>query len=111
MRFAPLLVLLSACASDSRKHAPESPNAQQAAAESVSVEVVPLQYATAQELAATLSQLLWNGAPAPSLLAGSAEARVVADSRTNSVIVRASAKDMPRILDLIRQLDRKVEKK
>jgi type II secretory pathway component GspD/PulD (secretin) len=74
------------------------------------MEVVPLQFAVAQELAATLNQVLGerdrDAAPAATVKTST---RVVADPRTNLLIVRASRESLPHILELIRRLDREIE--
>lgn len=88
------VLLLASCASS-----PAAPAAEPAPP-SAAVQVVPLRYAAAHELANVLSQLLME----PGITG-----RVVADARTNSVVVEAPAEDLPRILELIAQLD--VEKK
>ena len=71
--------------------------------------VVSLQYATAVDVANELNQLA-----APSRYAApetEAAFMLVPDARTNAVIVRASPAELPRVLDLIRELDREVAAK
>lgn len=102
LTLALLLIVLASCASDSGGRSKTEPVVPASTDESMAMEVVPLQYAAAQELAVALSNLLYEaGQVAP--------ARIVADPRTNSLIVRASSEDLPRILELIRRLDQKVE--
>jgi type II secretory pathway component GspD/PulD (secretin) len=106
-RFSPVLfALLAACASDSKSRPPAGAAAPATAVPSNTMEVVPLKYAPAEELAATLNKLL---GPSAAGLPAQPAARVVADPRTNSVIVQASAEDMPRVLELIHRLDQKVQ--
>lgn len=83
-------------------------------------EVVPLEYASAQEIASTIEELLdaslraaqsiqraqpqVQGATAPIQQQGS-ETKILVDSRTNSLLVMAMADQMPRIKELIARLD------
>ncbi len=85
-------------------------------------EVIPLQFATARDLAATLQQLVQPRGPtggravprprpgaAAATQAGSIDgARIIPDERTNSLIVQATASDIDPIRDLIQQLDKEV---
>ncbi|HEY8367877.1 MAG TPA: type II secretion system secretin GspD [Thermodesulfobacteriota bacterium] len=85
-------------------------------------EVIPLQYATARDLAATLQQLVQPrgqtpvrrapqrpGSPAPASLGASIDgARIIPDERTNSLIVQATNADIEQIRELVRQLDKEV---
>jgi len=89
------ILLLASCAASPETKAPsESRSASSHAPEGASFEVVPLRYAAAQELANVLTRSLDGIA-----------ARVVADPRTNSVIVQAAPEDMTKILELIARLD------
>lgn len=97
-----LPIFLASCASDSAGRSQPQPAVPASSEEPMAMEIVPLQYAAAQELAGSLSNLLYEGGPIP-------PTRIVADPRTNSLIVRAPREELPRILDLIRRLDRKVE--
>jgi type II secretory pathway component GspD/PulD (secretin) len=97
------LIALASCASDSGSRSTPEPVVPANTDEPMAMEVVPLQYAAAQELAGALGNLLYEGGPVPRAT------RIVADSRTNALIVRAPREELPRILDLIRRLDRKVE--
>lgn len=65
-------------------------------------DVVPLRYASTEEITRVLGSLITNG----DFGRGSLKASVVADSRTNSVIVNGSNEDRKRIGTLIGQLDR-----
>jgi type II secretory pathway component GspD/PulD (secretin) len=98
MRTLPLvLCLLAACRSSG---SPSNDN---------DMRVVSLQYAVAVEVADELNQLA-----APSRYAApetESAFMLVPDVRTNAVIVRASPADLPRVLDLIRELDREVAAK
>ncbi|HEX7127192.1 MAG TPA: type II secretion system secretin GspD [Thermodesulfobacteriota bacterium] len=84
-------------------------------------EVIPLQYATARDLAATLQQLVQPRTQTPvsrtarrpgsaaAAQAGSIDgARIIPDERTNSLIVQATTADIEQIRDLVRQLDKEV---
>jgi general secretion pathway protein D len=83
-----------------------------APAASGKIRVLPLQHAMAEELAATLTQMLTGakatanqnqpGAPAPVF---EGEVRVVADKPTNSIVVTSSARDFAQIRMVIEQLD------
>jgi len=64
-------------------------------------EVIVLAHAPAVEVAKVLDRALSGR--------GGAEARVVADARTNSLIVMAGPEDLARVKDLIAALDRDVE--
>lgn len=88
-----LTVLFGACA-NTRHGEPPPPRAEQAE----SMQVVPLQFAMAGELERELTQAL----------GGSKRSRpkIVADARTNSLIVVAEDKDdLSRALELIARLD------
>jgi type II secretory pathway component GspD/PulD (secretin) len=97
------LLLLAAC--QSARPAPAPARAE-------SVEVVPLKYAPAQELAETLNRVLGVG-PHASAAAATAStgpaagsgACVVADPRTNSLLIRATPDEMARLLALVHKLD------
>ncbi len=84
-------------------------------------EVIPLQYATARDLAATLQQLVQPratagrarpGAPAQAAgAAGTIEgARIIPDERTNSLVVQSTAADLEPLKALIQQLDREMSR-
>ena len=76
------------------------------------IRVLPLQHAMAEELAATMTQMLTSakatsnanqpGAPAPVF---EGEVRVVADKPTNSLVVTSSARDYAQIRVVVDQLD------
>jgi general secretion pathway protein D len=77
------------------------------------IRVLPLQHAVAEELAATLTQMLTGakaqsqgpaqpGAPAPVF---EGEVRVVADKPTNSLVVTSSARDFAQIRLVVDELD------
>ncbi|HVU03113.1 MAG TPA: type II secretion system secretin GspD, partial [Polyangiaceae bacterium] len=83
-----------------------------APAASGKIRVLPLQYAMAEELAATMTQMLTGakaqananqpGAPAPVF---EGEVRVAADKPTNSLVVTSSARDFAQIRVVVDQLD------
>jgi general secretion pathway protein D len=81
-------------------------------------EVVPLEYAAADELAETLEELLEasrraTGAarqtqaqgPTAALQQGTVETKIMVQPRTNSLLIMAMPDDMPGILELIARLD------
>ncbi len=84
-----------------------------APAASGKIRVLPLQHAVAEELAATMTQMLSGakstsnqnkpGAPAPVF---EGDVRVVADKATNSLVVTSSARDYAQIRLVVDQLDR-----
>jgi type II secretory pathway component GspD/PulD (secretin) len=121
LRLAPIVLALSSCASDAGSRPPTAAGVSATESESEACEVVPLQHAAAHEVAATLNALLAESRVAASQR-GCALAhpgaqdvpryvvtRFVSDPRTNSLIVRSPSEDLPRILELIRRLDQKVE--
>ena len=85
-------------------------------------EVIPLEFASADELSETLEQLLEasrrvvqntqgkpaQGATAP-LRQGQTEAKIMVDPRTNSLLVMSMPEDMPRIKELVARLDVEVQ--
>jgi general secretion pathway protein D len=75
-----------------------------------SVRVVPLRYAVASELAETLNAL--DAASRKSETPVVRDARIVADARTNSLVVQTDAEhpeDVERIVELIARLDVEVK--
>lgn len=95
-------LLLAACQTTSQSSRP-------ATAISDEVRVVPLKYAPAHELADELNQLILLGRDPTS--SERPVHVIVADPRTNSLLVKAPNADMPRIIELIEKLDQKVEAK
>jgi type II secretory pathway component GspD/PulD (secretin) len=93
-------LLLAACQTTSQSSRPTPASGDE-------MRVVPLRYASADETASELNRLVAAG-HAGSTDADSANV-IVADPRTNSVLVKASSADMPHILELIAKLDQKVE--
>jgi general secretion pathway protein D len=73
-------------------HQLDQPNAS-------NIEIVPLQYANATEIATTLKSLL------PSAGMGQAALLIAADSNSNSVLVTGAPQDRQRIIQLIRKMD------
>jgi type II secretory pathway component GspD/PulD (secretin) len=69
-------------------------------------QMVPLKFALAEDTAKVINDFLGreSGAPRRPELA----IRVVADPRTNSLLVQAPSEDLPRVLELVAKLDRKV---
>lgn len=85
-------------------------------------EVIPLEFASAEELSDTLTELLEASRRAAQartqqqaaqgvtgqLQQGQTESKIMVDARTNSLLVMAMPDDMPRIKDLIARLDTEV---
>lgn len=85
-------------------------------------EVIALEFASAEELSDTITELLESSRRAAQtrtqqqaaqgvtsqLQQGQAEAKIMVDARTNSLLVMAMPEDMPRIKDLIARLDTEV---
>jgi general secretion pathway protein D len=73
-------------------------------------EIIPLQYAKAEEMAQKLTQLAQGRTrELVNYHTQSHEPVIIADTRTNSLIVQASSKDMRRFKKLIRKLDLEVK--
>jgi type II secretory pathway component GspD/PulD (secretin) len=93
MRTLPIfLLVLSACSAPAAalKEAPKRVE---------NVQVVPLQYSNADELASTLR----------SLFARNPEIRILADSRTNSLLIAADAGEIAQIEGLVQRIDVEVK--
>ena len=71
------------------------------ALEAPSFEVLPLQHAESRELAGTLSNLFH----AVALSGGERQIKIVADTRTNSLLVMAPAEHMDLVKELVARLD------
>ncbi|MBM4363545.1 MAG: type II secretion system secretin GspD, partial [Deltaproteobacteria bacterium] len=84
-----------------------------APAASGKIRVLPLQNAVAEELAATMSQMVTGAArPAPGQAGGpmpvfEGDVKLVADKATNSLVVTSSGRDFAQIRLVVEQLDRK----
>lgn len=92
-----LLALLSACSSTRERGEPGTPAPRAAEASLASdhdVEVIPLKYAIAKDVANVVESALRRK-----------ETRIVADQRTNSVVVSGSRADIAAIQDLVARLD------
>ncbi|HUR28855.1 MAG TPA: secretin N-terminal domain-containing protein [Planctomycetota bacterium] len=99
------LSLLSSCCALHRAH-PESTTASSAASatkEEVAYKVIPLRFAAASEMASVLrnSVLKQNGRRAP---------QIIADDRTNSVVVSCAPDQLSSVEKLIAELDVEVKK-
>jgi len=68
-------------------------------------QVIPLQYASAHELANQLTALVGREAAG---LDNEPIAAFIADPRTNSILVRAKPENMPMVHELIARLDQQV---
>ncbi|MBJ7221465.1 MULTISPECIES: type II secretion system secretin GspD [unclassified Brenneria] len=68
------------------------------------VTTIPLAYASAPEVVKMVTEL--NKTDEKSAMAGVMSANVVADERTNSVLVRGESNSRQQVIDMIRQLDR-----
>jgi len=62
-------------------------------------ELIPLEYASADEIASTIEELL------DASRRGQTEAKIMVDPRTNSLLVMAMPEDMPNIKELVARLD------
>lgn len=76
------------------------------------MQLVPLKYAAAPEVASALNDRLaaWGHSVVPAAVGSAGDSqpsgpRVLVDSRTNSVLIVAPAEDMPALLDLVARLD------
>jgi len=97
----PALFVLSGCISTSHEVGEAPPRPASAAAESF--QVVPLKFAVAAELSGTLNDLFAStGGTAASSI------RIVADPRTNSLVIQAPPEVLPHILGLVAKLDTEV---
>lgn len=106
--FAAMLVLVPACAAPMRgpatpgQPAPTPTPAAPVAAQPQQFTVVPLQYASADELATTLSRLLDR----------TKTIRVIPDTRTNSLVITAADdRELSTVRELIARLDVQVPAK
>jgi type II secretory pathway component GspD/PulD (secretin) len=96
---ATCLVLALVCACQATT--PVEPAALQESTEQAAFEIIPLEYAYARDLARTLDGLL----QAASGAGAGQKMKVMADERTNSLLVMAPPSDMARLKDLIALLD------
>jgi type II secretory pathway component HofQ len=93
MRTLPIcLLVLGACSAPSTA-TQESPKRVE------NVQVIQLQYSTAEDLAGTLR----------SLFARNPEIRILADARTNSLLVSAAPEDLAQISTLVQRIDVEVK--
>lgn len=91
-----VLPLLGACVVT-----PETePAAVQSSTERASVEVIPLEYASASQLADTLGELFETGGHG-----SGREVKILADERTNALLVSAPPSRIAALKDLIALLD------
>ncbi len=81
-----------------------------------SVEVLPLKYTQAEDIANKLQTIFESEKKATTtrrrtddVMGGEAVSKIMPDTRTNSLIVVATREGLGRILDLVAELDRKVE--
>lgn len=98
-----LACVLASCVSEPRSRESAAP-VDATAGSVLEFQMVPLEYASAQELAPNLNQLV--RADARTRASG---AQVLVDARTNSLLVQAPREEMPRLLEVIRRLDVRVE--
>lgn len=71
------------------------------------VEIVKLRYASASEMVRIIESI--NKSQGKATTAGKSEPRVVADDRTNSVIVSGDIKARQRLINLIQRMDQELE--
>ncbi|MCK6447467.1 MAG: hypothetical protein L6Q99_13840 [Planctomycetes bacterium] len=95
-----LLVAACATGANSTPGSQASASRSSAAVPGETTEVLPLQFAAAQDLAATLNALELSDPPT----------RVLADTRTNSLIVQGPKVGLTRVHDLVSQLDVKARR-
>ena len=126
MRSFLLIVLcLASCDSMPRKVSQAETSDRREARDPESIQVVHLKYSVAAELTNTLNELFDDSAraaerrtsqrggcalplPGASLPEPAPSTRILADARTNSLVIQASAEDLPRILELVARLDTEV---
>lgn len=94
-------LLLAGCRSTESEPAPAPNTAQVARSTPEDLQVIALKHAGANDLAREIRAVFSAGAAG----GGARKPTVVADERTNSLIVRASAEDMAAIQALVAQLD------
>lgn len=85
---------MSACVCSESAHAPASAKAASAGEAPASFEVVPLRYAEATELAGLVGNVVDRG-----------KVRVLADPRTNSLLLAGSSADLAAVKELVAKLD------
>jgi type II secretory pathway component GspD/PulD (secretin) len=69
-------------------------------------QMVPLKFASAEETAKVLNDFFVKKSAANHQ--GEPSIRIVADPRTNSLLVQAPVEQLPQVLELVAKLDRKV---
>jgi type II secretory pathway component GspD/PulD (secretin) len=69
-------------------------------------QMVPLKFASAEETAKVLNDFFVRKSAADHQ--GEPSIHIVADPRTNSLLVQAPAEQLPQVLELVAKLDRKV---
>ena len=103
MKWILLLALLQcSCATTSKDTTSPAPTVATPA--STAFEVIPLQFAAAQDVARQLKELGFENAGRDK-----SPSRIVADTRTNSMLVQAEAGDLRRIRDAIARIDVQVK--
>jgi type II secretory pathway component GspD/PulD (secretin) len=111
LRFALVALLLAGCHSPQSSSGPVASagagNTSAPVAALNEVQVIPLKNAEANQLAAVIRDVFGQRG---AFVEGSSAPGVFADTRTNSLIVRAGAEGMARIRDLVAKLDVHVEK-
>jgi type II secretory pathway component GspD/PulD (secretin) len=98
-----LACVLSSCRSQPSMHSAPPPDAPAGIVAAPAFEMVPLSHASADEVASLLRPL----AEADPAAAG--RVKVLADARTNSVLVQAPKEAMPRLLAIVAKLDVRAE--
>ncbi len=95
----PVLALVTVACRSTDSSSSRADAAQQATPDvSTAVEVVPLKFAVADQLASELRSVIDGQKSRRSM-------RVVADARTNSIIVSGPREDIAQLLELVAKLD------
>jgi hypothetical protein len=97
-----LACLLGSCVSQPKER--ESAPVHADAPSVLEFQMVPLEFASAGELAPTLNQFV-----RADVRMRASGTQVLVDPRTNSLLVQAPQAEMPRLLDVIRKLDVRAE--
>lgn len=105
-RLALIALLFAGCRSTDSSLAPAPDAAHTSVVASEELQVIALKNAGANELAGELRAVFGSRGPARG---GYSQPSIIADERTNSLIVRASAADMAAIQGLVAKLDVRVE--
>jgi type II secretory pathway component GspD/PulD (secretin) len=98
-----LALVLVSCTSQGRGRE-EVPTATASTAGALQFQMVPLQFASAEELAGTLRELVRSEAGPRT-----DGVKVLSDARTNSLLLQAPEDEMSRLLEIVAKLDVRAE--